>query len=85
MLSYPGPKLWAACRIPYVVSLLRGTLNNDMLRLHAKYGDIVRLAPNELSYANEEAWKDIYMYRPGHEEMKKDKVWYFGKSIVIAQ
>ncbi|KAF2661069.1 putative RNA polymerase II mediator complex component Srb8 [Lophiostoma macrostomum CBS 122681] len=75
--AYPGPKLWAATRVPYVVSLLRGTLNERMLELHEKYGDVVRLAPDELSYACEEAWRDIYMHRPGHKEVVKDDVWYF--------
>ncbi|KAF2864896.1 cytochrome P450 [Massariosphaeria phaeospora] len=74
--KHPGPRLWAASRIPYVVSLLRGTLNEDMLGFHLKYGDIVRLAPNELSFAVEEGWRDIYMHRPGHKETQKDKVWY---------
>ncbi|KAF2710683.1 putative RNA polymerase II mediator complex component Srb8 [Pleomassaria siparia CBS 279.74] len=58
--KFPGPKLWAASRIPYVLSLLRGKLNEDMLKMHEKYGDVIRLAPNEISFGVEEAWKDIY-------------------------
>lgn len=77
--KHPGPKLWAASRMPYVVSLVRGTLNQDMLNFHEKYGSVVRLGPNELSFAVEEAWKDIYMHRPGHKETKKDPIWYMGK------
>ncbi|KAF2451159.1 putative RNA polymerase II mediator complex component Srb8 [Karstenula rhodostoma CBS 690.94] len=73
---YPGPRLWATSRIPYVVSLLRGNLNNDMLKFHEKYGPVVRLAPNELSFATEKAWRDIYMHRKGHTEAKKDTIWY---------
>ncbi|KAF1992814.1 putative RNA polymerase II mediator complex component Srb8 [Amniculicola lignicola CBS 123094] len=73
---FPGPKLWAATRVPYIISLLRGTLNQKMADFHAKYGDVVRLAPNELSFGCEEAWRDIYMYRPGHKETKKDARWY---------
>jgi hypothetical protein len=75
----PGHPLWAASRIPYVLSLLRGTLNEDMLQMHQKYGDVIRLGPNELSFSTEQAWKDIYMYRPGHKETKKDPTWYIGK------
>ncbi|PVH96121.1 putative RNA polymerase II mediator complex component Srb8 [Periconia macrospinosa] len=74
--AYPGPPLWAASRIPYVLSLLRGRLNEDMLEIHNKYGEIVRLGPNEISFSTEEAWKDIYMNRPGHKESKKDPIWY---------
>ncbi|OCL09616.1 putative RNA polymerase II mediator complex component Srb8 [Glonium stellatum] len=74
--KFPGPKIWAASRLPYVISLIKGTLNRDMLRFHEMYGGIIRLAPNELSFAQEQAWKDIYSYRPGHKETKKDPVWY---------
>lgn len=79
--AYPGPPLWAASRIPYVVSLLRGKLNDDMMEMHNQYGEVVRLGPNEISFATEEAWKDIYMNRPGHKEPKKDSVWYIGKKL----
>ncbi|PSN74783.1 cytochrome P450 [Corynespora cassiicola Philippines] len=55
--------------------ILRGKLNDDMLRMHEKYGDVIRLGPNELSFATDEAWRDIYMHRPGHKETRKDPVW----------
>ncbi|KAL5379312.1 hypothetical protein DPSP01_008584 [Paraphaeosphaeria sporulosa] len=74
--GYPGPRLWASSRIPYVLSLLCGNLNSDMLRFHEFYGPVVRLAPNKLSFATEEAWRDIYMHRRGHSEAKKDTIWY---------
>jgi cytochrome P450 len=77
--KYPGPPLWAASRLPYVLSLLFGKLNEDMSKLHEKYGEVIRLGPNELSFSTEQAWKDIYMHRPGHKESKKDPVWYIGK------
>jgi cytochrome P450 len=31
-----------------------------MTALHRKYGDVVRTAPDELSFINAQAWKDIY-------------------------
>ncbi|GAT24546.1 cytochrome P450 monooxygenase [Aspergillus luchuensis] len=31
-----------------------------ILELHRQYGDVVRIAPNELSFATASAWKDIY-------------------------
>lgn len=55
--------------------MLRGDLYSDMLRLHKKYGDVVRIAPNELAFAHEKAWKEIYGHRPngsdGPEEIPK--------------
>lgn len=32
----------------------------DIKKLHDKYGDVVRVAPNELSYTNPDAWQEIY-------------------------
>jgi len=82
--NYPGPPLWAASRNPYVASLLFGTLNEDISRLHERYGEVIRLAPNELSFSTKQAWKDIYMHRSGHKESKKDPVWYIGKIMYSA-
>jgi len=39
--------------------------------LHAKYGEVVRTRPNELSFISENAWKDIYMHRQGQKQMAK--------------
>lgn len=45
----------------------------DATRLHKKYGDVVRIGPNQLSYINASALKDVYGHRQGHEEFSKDK------------
>lgn len=39
------------------------------LHLHDKYGPVVRIAPDELSYITDTAWKTIYGHRPA--EMPK--------------
>ena len=73
---FPGPWYAACSPLWYVVSLFKGTLAFDVQRLHETYGDVVRISPNELSYRQFEAWKDIYGPRdelPGHE-MEKDPV-----------
>lgn len=31
-----------------------------MIKLHKKYGPVLRIAPDELSYASAQAWQDIY-------------------------
>ncbi|MCJ1250221.1 hypothetical protein MMC30_007447 [Trapelia coarctata] len=43
--------------------------------LHEQYGSIVRLAPNELSFIDPAACRDIYGYRPGHQPFPKNQVW----------
>ncbi|OHW89503.1 cytochrome p450 [Colletotrichum incanum] len=58
--TYPGPKLWAATRIPYTCSSLSGQTHRKILELHQKYGPIVRIAPNELAYNHPDAWKDVH-------------------------
>ncbi|KAI2476749.1 benzoate 4-monooxygenase cytochrome P450 [Pyrenophora tritici-repentis] len=64
--KYPGPLLWRSFRIPYVIATQRGIIHQRFTSFHAKYGPIVRVAPNELSYADSRALKDIYANRPGH-------------------
>ncbi|KAF7596258.1 hypothetical protein BBP40_002402 [Aspergillus hancockii] len=75
--KFPGPVLHSISRIPYSYKCLRGTLPFDMLDLHERYGDIVRVAPDELAVAHPNAWKDIMGY--GAKEM--EKAMYFFKPI----
>ncbi|GIZ44446.1 hypothetical protein CKM354_000764300 [Cercospora kikuchii] len=47
------------------------------VRLHTKYGPVVRVAPNKLSFAGERSWKDIYGFRkPGEAPILKDHTRY---------
>ena len=57
--GYPGPLLWRAFRLPYVVRALQGYLSYDMLEIHKRYGPVVRVAPNELALAYEGVWGDV--------------------------
>src|SRR5436305_888718 len=76
LCRFPGPKLWAAFRFPYVLSLHRGDLHIQMKAFHDRYGDIVRIAPNELSFTDARAWKDIYGNRPGHAPFERNRTWF---------
>ncbi|KAL3485494.1 cytochrome protein [Aspergillus germanicus] len=58
--TYPGPILSSISRIPYMLAYTQGRLHLYVRHLHENYGDIVRIAPDELSYRDEAAWKDIY-------------------------
>ncbi|KAK1690189.1 cytochrome P450 [Colletotrichum godetiae] len=62
---FPGPILMRATRATFCYRLWRGTLSFDMLDLHRKYGDVVRIAPDELAYADPVAWKEIMGHRAG--------------------
>ncbi|KAH8671963.1 cytochrome P450 [Tricladium varicosporioides] len=63
--KYPGPKRFAATRVFNDYYALRGTRIYKVTELHNKYGSVIRLAPNELSYIDERAWKDIYGVQKG--------------------
>lgn len=72
---FPGPKLWAISRILYALALQKGDLVHRTAAIHEQYGDIVRLSPNELSFTNATAWKDIYGHHQGHADFPKNPIW----------
>jgi hypothetical protein len=53
----PGPKLWAISRLPRMYMEWQGEEAAGVDALHKKYGPVVRLAPNEVSFAGgAQAW-----------------------------
>ncbi|KAJ5780592.1 Cytochrome P450 [Penicillium paradoxum] len=73
LASFPGPKANAATSLPFFRSVLGGSLPMDAQKLHEKYGDAVRIAPNEVTFINQDAWKDIFSIRPGKPQRPKDQ------------
>ncbi|KAF9890223.1 hypothetical protein FE257_006135 [Aspergillus nanangensis] len=73
---FPGPFSHTISRIPYLYRSINGTLPFDMLELHRKYGNVVRVAPDELAFSHPDAWKDIMGHRKGDEEMAKAR-WFY--------
>ncbi|KAK2037682.1 cytochrome P450 [Colletotrichum somersetense] len=65
LCRYPGPKLWAATKIPYTRSLFSGKLHRRILELHQEYGPIVRIGPDELAYNDSKAWRDLHGHLKG--------------------
>lgn len=57
--KYPGPRHWAGSRVFLTLSALRGRYPHDVNALHRQYGHVVRVAPNQLSFTDERAWRDI--------------------------
>ncbi|KAK0614865.1 cytochrome P450 monooxygenase [Bombardia bombarda] len=85
MRHIPGPKLNALSMIPIAKHMVAGTTVRNTVKLHDKYGSVVRVAPNEVSFiSGETAFPDIYGFRTGrlkgHQNMKKDPVWYVNPS-----
>ncbi|KAL2140420.1 hypothetical protein VTI28DRAFT_3840 [Corynascus sepedonium] len=64
LAKFPGPRWWAVSRIPWAYHVIKGDLWSVLDRLHEKYGNIVRIAPDETTTINPAAWKDIYVTKP---------------------
>ncbi|KAF6827677.1 Versicolorin B desaturase 1 [Colletotrichum plurivorum] len=77
---YPGPLLWRASPVPKNIYMLRGMYAKKAREIHETYPGTVRVAPNELSYIQPQAWKDI-MGRPLKSEMYKDMRFFGGDSF----
>jgi cytochrome P450 len=78
--KFPGPTLFAASRLLYIWHLLRGTLVDTTVDLHKRYGKVVRIAPDELSFSSGDAWKQIYGNQQGRPQRPKDKRFYTDSS-----
>ena len=57
---FPGPKLYAATPIPWHIAVWKGSCDKVFRDLHQKYGHIVRVNHDELSFTDPNSWKDIY-------------------------
>ncbi|KAI1873502.1 hypothetical protein JX265_005124 [Neoarthrinium moseri] len=68
---FPGPYSARFSNFSYCKRFLGGRQPYEMLALHQKYGSVVRVAPNELSFNSAGSWRDIYDKRKGHEEFLK--------------
>ena len=62
--KFPGPKLWAAFYLPFLVeSYIHGRGARLVAALHRKYGPIVRIGPNHLSVDGQVGWPQIFGHR----------------------
>lgn len=75
---FPGPPLAAATKGLWLWHRVRGSSVPWITELHRQYGDVVRVAPDHLSYINPQAWKDIYGHKTpsGTGNLPKDLRYY---------
>ncbi|KAI0084580.1 cytochrome P450 [Irpex rosettiformis] len=62
LAKFPGPR-WASFSPWWKINLevLQGrNLTDELFRLHAMYGDVVRIGPNELHFAKPNVYHEIY-------------------------
>jgi hypothetical protein len=61
--KYPGPWLNSVSSIPSAIAAFRGVQHLYNYHLHEKYGPVVRISPDELSFTEPYAWEQIYGHR----------------------
>lgn len=81
LAKYPGPTFAAASRIPQLYHTFKGDLLGWVNGLHIKYGNVVRVAPDELSYASGEAWKGIYGHAAAGKKVTEKDARFYGPSF----
>ncbi|KAI3316790.1 benzoate 4-monooxygenase cytochrome P450 [Xylariaceae sp. AK1471] len=80
LAQLPGPKLAAVSNVPYSYWFLGGRQPFKILDLHLKYGPVIRVAPNEVSFNTAGSWKDIYASRHSQRTFIKSE-FYDGGSF----
>ncbi|CAG9982787.1 unnamed protein product [Clonostachys byssicola] len=59
LAKVPGATAWSASRLPFIFALLRGTIVHDFQDLHRRYGPVLRIAPDEVTFAQPDAFSKI--------------------------
>jgi cytochrome P450 len=71
-------------RIPFSLSYIKGDAHHRILALHEKYGEVVRIAPDELIFCYPEAFTHIMGHRKrGEEENGKDPDFWREDTITL--
>ncbi|KAI2628673.1 cytochrome P450 monooxygenase-like protein [Hypoxylon sp. NC1633] len=60
LARFPGPRIAAVSDLWFARISTSGRSHFIMLKTHRKYGDVVRVAPNELSFCTPQSYQDIY-------------------------
>ncbi|KAH8672845.1 cytochrome P450 [Tricladium varicosporioides] len=77
---FPGPWYCGISRLWALIQVTRGIFPYKVAELHEKYGEVVRIAPNELMFTSPDAWQTIYGKNPlpggGSSLLRKDPAFY---------
>ncbi|KAJ9663462.1 hypothetical protein H2201_005670 [Coniosporium apollinis] len=78
LARFPGPRAAAATKLwkAYIECIKQESFCHKLEKLHAQYGDVVRVGPDELHFANPQAYHDIY-----NSKNKWDKEWFLYHSF----
>ncbi|KAI0533247.1 cytochrome P450 [Xylaria digitata] len=64
LAKVPGPFLGRSTLLWRFWDTLSGQHHKHMREMHAKYGHVVRVSPNELSFSTVQSYRDIYGFPP---------------------
>ncbi|KAH9219182.1 putative cytochrome P450 [Leptodontidium sp. 2 PMI_412] len=76
LAKFPGPASRTGVHAGDYWELYKGSHPQSVKELHEKYGDVVRIRPDTLTFNSAAAWKDIYGIRPGKSQLQKDPQFY---------
>jgi len=71
----PGPRTWGGSRLPFLWSLVRGNLPHDLISLHCKYGQVLRIGPDEVTFSHPDAFNQI-CGPTGAQQFLKHPTWW---------
>jgi len=61
--QFPRSLTWTLSDMTYVFHAAKGDLHYQILSLHQKYGDVVQIQPNHLSFTSVQAIQDIHGFK----------------------
>ena len=67
--SLPGPRLAAYSSLWRYLDVRGGQAHQTAIRLHRKYGDVVRIGPNHVSISDPREIKKIYGLKSGYTKV----------------
>ncbi|TVY15295.1 Cytochrome P450 monooxygenase hmp1 [Lachnellula arida] len=76
LATFPGPWYGAISNLFYIRTVIGGSAHHELRKLHDEYGEVVRWAPNDVSFSAGAAWKDIYVPRRSGKVFLKDPTFY---------
>ncbi|PHH93158.1 hypothetical protein CDD83_14 [Cordyceps sp. RAO-2017] len=86
LAHFPGPLHYGATIFPWAYHAFRGTLPFETLKMHNKFGPVVRISPGQLSFIGPAAWQDIYGTTAGGQNPKYRKFYQaLGFNGIIAE
>ncbi|GME66093.1 Cytochrome p450 protein [Neofusicoccum parvum] len=81
LAKYPGPKYAASTALAYWAVTAKGDILPWIQDIHNKYGEVVRIGPDWLSYTSPEAWRDIYGHRTAGKKANPKDARHYTKDI----